>query len=104
MVSVDPERDTPERRRRARLLGFRVLRCHVSPEDTKRLTSDWGITATIREGGSQSGYLVDHDVSSYVIGPTGESPVYPIGFEPEDIAEDVRHCKISNSAPLRRIS
>lgn len=93
MVSVDPERDTPERLRE--WLGFwdpEFYGVTMSPEDTKELTSAWGITATIREGGSESGYLVDHDVSTFVIGPDGRIHlVYPIGFEPEDIAEDIRH-------------
>lgn len=93
MISVDPARDTPERLNE--WLNFwdpEFYGVTMSQEDTEQFTRDWGITANIREGGSQSGYLVDHDVSTYVIGPDGDIRlVYPIGFEPEDIAEDIRH-------------
>jgi protein SCO1 len=93
MISVDPERDTPERLNE--WLGFwdpEFYGVTMSEEDTDQLTRNWGITATKRDAGSQAGYLVDHDVSTYVIGPDGQLHLtYPLGFAPEDIADDVRH-------------
>lgn len=93
MISVDPERDTPERLNA--WLGFwdpEFYGVTMSPDDTSQFTSDWGIVATKRDGGSESGYLVDHEVSTFVIGPDGQIHLmYPLGFAPEDIAEDVRH-------------
>lgn len=93
MVSVDPERDTPERLKE--WIGFwdpQFLGVTMSVEDTQQLTQDWGITVNKRDSGSQSGYLVDHDVATYVIGPDGQIHLtFPLGFAPEDIAEDIRH-------------
>lgn len=93
MITVDPERDTPERLNE--WLGFwdpEFWGVSMSPEDTQQFTSDWGVTVNKREGDSQSGYLVDHDVYSLVIGPSGDIQLtYPLGFDPENIAEDVRH-------------
>lgn len=93
MVSVDPERDTPERLNQ--WLGFwdpEFYGVTMSEEDTAEVARNWGITATKRESGSQSGYLVDHEISSFVIDPDGHLRLtFPLGFEPEDIADDVRH-------------
>lgn len=93
MISVDPERDTPQRLKE--WIGFWDPEFHgvtMSVEDTDQLTSNWGITAVKRDAGSQSGYLVDHDIATYVIDPDGQIRLtYPLNFAPEDIAEDVRH-------------
>ena len=93
MISVDPERDTPERL--AEWLGFwdsEFYGVTMSPEDTKAVTDAWGVEATKRDGGSQSGYLVDHEIATFVIDPQGQIRLtYPIGFAPEDVASDVRH-------------
>lgn len=93
MVSVDPERDTPERLKE--WIGFwdpEFYGVTMSEEDTDQLLRDWGLTATKREGGSQSGYLVDHDVATYVIAPDGQIHLaIPLGFATEDIADDIRH-------------
>lgn len=93
MVTVDPERDSPERLKE--WLGFwdpSFYGVSMWPEDTDTLTAQWGVTANKREGGSASGYLVDHDVSTYIIGPDGQIQLtYPLGFSPEDIADDIRH-------------
>lgn len=93
MITVDPERDTPEVM--DQYLGFwdeDFYGVSMSPEDTEAVTSQWGITVTKEEGTSASGYLVTHDVSSYVIDPDGQLRLtYPLGFDPADMAEDIRH-------------
>lgn len=93
MVTVDPERDTPERLKE--WIGFwdsEFLGISMSAEDTEAMTQAWGITVNKREAKSGAGYLVDHDVSTYVISPEGQIVLtYPLGFSPEDIAEDIRH-------------
>lgn len=93
MVTVDPERDTPERLNE--WLGFwdpEFYGVSMSPEDTQQVMMDWGITATKRESSSASGYLVDHDVYSLVVGPEGNIKLtYPLNFNPDDIVEDIRH-------------
>lgn len=98
MVSVDPERDTPDRLKE--WLGFwdpEFYGVTMSPEDTSQFLRDWGVTATKRDGGSASGYLVDHDVYTLVVGPDGQVQLtYPLGFDPENIADDVRHLNDQN--------
>lgn len=93
MVTVDPARDTPERLKE--WLGFwdeEFYGVSMSQEDTDTVTSQWGITVSKSEGTSASGYLVTHDVSTYVVSPDGELLLtYPLGFDPADIAEDIRH-------------
>lgn len=93
MVTVDPERDSPERL--DEYIGFwdeEFYGVSMSPEDTDELTSQWGISVTKEEGSSASGYLVSHDVNTYVIDPDGQLVLtYPLGFDPADMAEDVRH-------------
>lgn len=93
MVTVDPERDTPERLNE--WLGFwdeEFYGVSMSPEDTEKTTSQWGITVNKEEGDSASGYLVSHDVNTYVVSPDGELLLtYPLGFDPVDMAEDIRH-------------
>lgn len=93
MISVDPERDTPERLKEwMSFWDSSFYGVSMSVEDTKAMTELWGITANKREGGSQSGYLVDHDVATYVISPQGQLLLtYPLGFAPEDIAADILH-------------
>lgn len=93
MVSVDPERDTPERLKE--WLGFwdsEFYGVTMSRENTDAMTQQYGIQASKRESTSASGYLVDHDVSTYVMGPDGQLRLtYPLGFSPEDMAEDIEH-------------
>jgi protein SCO1/2 len=93
MITVDPERDTPDRL--AEWLGFwdsSFLGISMSRADTDTVLTAWGVTATKVESGSASGYTMNHDVSTYVIGPDGQLRLtYPLGFDPEDIAEDIQH-------------
>lgn len=93
MVTVDPERDTPERLKEwISFWDADFYGVSMSPEDTSQLTSNWGITVTKEDGDSASGYLVTHDVSTYVIDPSGQLRLtYPLGFDPVDIADDIRH-------------
>lgn len=98
MITVDPERDSPERLQE--WLGFwdpEFYGVSLPREDTDVMIADWGITATRREGDSQSGYLVDHSVETYVVDPQGQVRLtYPLGFDPADIAEDIRNLQSGN--------
>ena len=92
-ISVDGERDTPER-----------LAAYVGAFDPAfiGLTGDEAYLRTIgRDYGlffqkvyldnTQDEYLVDHTASSFVVGPEGRLRItYPYGTEPEIIAQGVR--------------
>ena len=99
MVTVDPERDSPDRLKE--WLGFwdtEFYGVRMSPEDTVALTAQWGISVSRSESDSASGYLVNHDVSTYVISPDGQLLLaYPLGFDPADMAEDVRYLRDQDS-------
>jgi protein SCO1/2 len=95
MVTVDPERDTTDR-----LKGWlefwdpAFYGVRMSPEDTETFTQQWGLSVTKEESTSASGYLVTHDVSTYVIGSDGQLHLtYPLGFDPFDMADDIRHVR-----------
>lgn len=93
MVTVDPARDTPERM--GEYLEFwdpEFYGLVMSEEDTVDVTSAWNIRYSYRDRDSSGGYLVDHEVSSFVVDPDGNLRLtYPLGFDPELMAEDVRY-------------
>lgn len=93
MVTVDPERDTPERM--AEYLEFwdpEFYGVSMPEEDTQRVARAWNVLYTYRDANSQGGYMVDHETSSYVVDTEGNLRLtYPLGFDPEKMAEDVEH-------------
>lgn len=95
MVTVDPARDTPERL--AEYLSFWDPEFYgVSmPGESTGMLSDaegWNIRYTYREANSQGGYLVDHEVSSYVVDKEGNIRLtYPLGFDTDLMAKDIEH-------------
>lgn len=93
MVTVDPERDTPERM--AEYLGFwdpEFIGLVMPEEQTEEVARAWNVQYTYREANSQGGYLVDHEVSSFVIDTDGMKRLtYPLGADTEVMAEDAEH-------------
>lgn len=92
-VTVDPERDTQDRL--GEYMGFwdpEFLGVSMNEEDTESVASQWGIQYSYRESTSASGYLVDHDTATYVVDTHGDLRLtYPLGFAPEDMAEDINY-------------
>lgn len=93
MITVDPERDTPERLKEWMAFWDEdFVGVTMSPEDTEEVLLKYGIQANKRESTSSSGYLVDHDTATYVMDPEGNLRLtYPLGFDPNDISEDIKH-------------
>lgn len=93
MVTVDPARDTPERL--GEYLNFYDPEFHgvtMSEEDTVDVARDWNILYDYEEPDQTGGYLVNHEVSSFVVDTNGMLRLtYPLGFDPELMAEDVQH-------------
>lgn len=94
LVSVDPERDTQERL--AEYLGFfdsEFIGLRGTGEETEAAKAGYGVVATrVEYPDSATGYLVDHTSLIYVIDTEGKLRLtYPYGFDPESIAEDIRH-------------
>ena len=100
-ITVDPERDTPEKLRD--YIGF------FSP-DFVALTStrdrldqvwrDYGVYQQRQEAGSASGYLVDHSTRMYLVNSAGDLVVtYPFGFDYMHITEDILHMLEKDGMP-----
>ena len=92
-VTVDPERDTPERMRKyltnfdPEIIGLTGERGELEP-----VWADYGVYQAKAEGGSEANYLVDHSSRVYVIDADGNLRLtYLFGTENQLITEDVRH-------------
>lgn len=92
-VTVDPERDTPERMRKyltnfdPEIIGLSGERSELEP-----VWADYGVFQARVEGGSEENYLVDHSSRVYVIDADGNLRLtYLFGTEDQLITEDVRH-------------
>lgn len=92
MVTVDPERDTPE------VLGDYMT--HFDPsflgawgdeQATRQATVLYGIFVEQHEGTRESGYIVDHTAHLIAIDTEGFIRViYPTDVAPDDLAADLR--------------
>ena len=99
LVSVDPERDTPERL--AEYLEFYdpgFIGLSGSTDATIEAQRGYGVMAAKQESSeTERGYLVDHSTSLMAIDPEGNLVLtWPYGTEPAQIAEDIEHL-LSNS-------
>lgn len=93
MISVDPDRDTPEK------LAEYVT--HFDPsfigvtgseDEVAEVATQFGIFYEKHEGTVATGYLIDHTASVVVIDPEGHLRlVYPFGTPAADIAADLSH-------------
>ncbi len=91
MISVDPERDTPER-----LADYvthfdpRFLGLTGDPETIAQIATQYGIYYRKHEGTAASGYLVDHTASLVAIDKQGYIKLLlPPTLTPEEVAEDL---------------
>ena len=94
MVTVDPERDTPDQLNR--YLTFfdpAFIGLTGDPETIRAVESDYGIFAARDEfDDSAMGYLMSHTTSYLAIDREGKLRlVISHGTEPEIVAEDLRH-------------
>lgn len=93
MVSVDPERDTPDK------LAEYVSYFHTdfigltgSPDQITAATVPYGIFYEKHEGGEGSGYLIDHSAGVLLFDRDGYlKEMFPFGIKGEEIAADVSY-------------
>ena len=93
MISVDPERDTPE------MLADYVAHFHPAflgvtgtPEEIAETATLYGIFYEAHEGTEATGYLVDHTATVMVIDKDGHLKlIFPFGTPAKDIADDLLH-------------
>lgn len=92
MISVDPERDTPD------LLGRYVaafdptfVGLSGTPDEIDAVGDTYGLFYERHEGSAATGYLVDHSTRTYLIGPDGRALVaYPHDATADAILADLR--------------
>ncbi|NWF63274.1 MAG: SCO family protein [Chloroflexi bacterium] len=93
MVSLDPERDTPEK------LAEYMQRFHPSfigvtgsQEQLDEAASLYGIYYQKTEGSSATGYLIDHTATLLVLDREGFLKlVFPFGVTADEIADDLKY-------------
>lgn len=93
MISIDPQRDTPEKLQ-AYVEHFDPSFIGVtgSEDEIAAVATQYGIFYEKHEGTAATGYLIDHTASVVVIDPDGYLRlVYPFGTPARDIAEDLQH-------------
>ncbi len=92
-VTVDPERDTPQRLREwatAFSGGFTALT--GPPDDLAKLRKAYGVVAEKRTvKGTSAAYLIDHSAFVYVVDRDGQLRLmFPFGTRIDDMTHDVR--------------
>jgi len=72
-ISIDPERDTPQRiADYARFFHPSIIGLTGTPDDLHRVAKQYLVLYQKAEiGGSQAGYLMDHSTKTYLIGRDG---------------------------------
>lgn len=95
MVSVDPERDTPERMEE--YLAFfdpEFIGLTGTEDELTPVKQEFGITTLERDATPEidNFYYVDHSTKTYVLNTDGELALeYPFGVTAEEMTEDVRY-------------
>lgn len=94
LVTVDPERDTPERLQHyLEFFDPAFIGLTGSAEQISTVEREYGVIAKrVDFPGTSTGYLMDHTSVIYVIDSKGMMRVtFQYGADPNDIADDIRH-------------
>jgi len=91
MVTVDPERDTPDRL--AEYMAYfnpKFVGLSGTPEQIAAAATPFGIYYQKHEGTSATGYLVDHTATTSVLDREGRVKlVWPFGTDGDAMAADL---------------
>jgi protein SCO1/2 len=93
MVTLDPERDTPEvMQRYVTHFNDTFIGLTGTPEELIAVTAPMGIFYERHEGSSAAGYLIDHTATVAVLDKEGKLRlVYPFGVTGADMAADLKY-------------
>ncbi|MEW6402846.1 MAG: SCO family protein [Chloroflexota bacterium] len=91
MISVDPQRDTPEKLAEyVRHFNPTFVGVTGQPEKLEEIAALYGVFYEAHPGTAASGYLVDHTATLMVIDREGRLKlVLPFGVTADDIADDL---------------
>jgi len=93
MVTVDPERDTPEKLQEyMSLFNPAFIGLSGSVDEMEKVWKDYGVYREVTElPNSASGYLVNHTARVYLVDPDGNLRLsYSYGTPPDDIVHDLK--------------
>lgn len=92
MITVDPERDTPDvLERYVQVFDPSFAGLTGAETDIDAAAQSLGVFYQRNEGSAASGYLVDHSTRTYLIGPDGRALIaYPHDAEAAAMAADLR--------------
>lgn len=92
-ISVDGDRDTPERLARyVQAFGPEMIGMTGAEGDIRRIGADYGLYFARKEMGADKPYLVDHTATAYLINQNGELVmVYPFNTPADVMAADLHH-------------
>ncbi len=93
MVSVDPERDTPEKLEEyVKHFDPSFIGVTGTPEEVARVAALYGIYYEKSEESVATGYLVNHTATLMVVDREGRLKlVFPFGVTAEEIADDLHY-------------
>ncbi|TVQ47941.1 MAG: SCO family protein [Gammaproteobacteria bacterium] len=91
-ISVDPERDTPERLAEyATFFHSRMIGVSGQPEELAAAGRRYGAVWYRVEGGTPTAYLIDHTSASYLVDPDGRlAATFPHGTPASRLVEATR--------------
>lgn len=92
-VSVDPERDTPEKMLEyARAFDPAFIGLSGPEEQLATIWRDYGVVRQKEATGSAGGYTVSHTARVFAVDPTGNlRATFPFGADPADIVADLKY-------------
>lgn len=92
-ITVDPERDTPERMKLyVENFDAEFIALTADRQTLETVWEKYGVYQERQDTGSAAGYLVDHSARTYAIDAQGNWRInYPFGMEVEKIYQDVVH-------------
>lgn len=92
-VTVDPERDTPEKiSDYISYFSPEMVGLVSDPETLQATAFQFGVVYEKQQVGSSAGYLVDHTATIMLIDRDGYlRVVFPFGMTPEEMADDIRY-------------
>lgn len=93
LISVDPEKDTPQRLQAyLQLIDPRLLGLTGTPDQILQIATQYGVYFEKRPFGDSGAYLVDHTSTTFLIDPQGYLKiVYPYGTSPQSLASDITY-------------
>jgi protein SCO1 len=91
MVTVDPERDTPDRLNSyVAAFDSRFIGLSGTPDQIAGAAKPFGIVYEKHAGSSATNYLVDHTATTTVLDENGRIRlIWPYGTPPEELASDL---------------